>query len=74
MSPHDIIDLEDCPYCGGPALLEEEGGWCLYITCMDCGAHTAELEFRTPEERLDAAKRAADVWNMRKVIGPGPGE
>ena len=53
MDPHDeinAIELQDCPLCGGPGLLEEEGGWCLYIQCLDCGCHTAELSFDTPEE------------------------
>ena len=35
------IELQDCPLCGGAGLLEEEGGWCLYIQCLDCGCHTA---------------------------------
>lgn len=74
---HDAIheiELQDCPLCGGAGLLEEEGGWCLYIQCLDCGCHTAELSFRTPEERLDAAHRAARTWNLGKVIYPGPGD
>ena len=24
---YEEIELEDCPYCGGAGLLEEEGGW-----------------------------------------------
>ena len=31
------IRLEDCPYCGGAGLLEEENDWCWYVMCMDCG-------------------------------------
>ena len=68
------IELQDCPLCGGAGLLEEEGGWCLYIQCLDCGCHTAELSFRTPEEQLDAARRAARTCNLVKDIYPGPGE
>ena len=68
------IELQDCPLCGGAGLLEEEGGWCLYIQCLDCGCHTAELSFRTPEEQLDVARRAARTWNLGKVIYPGPGD
>ena len=46
---HDI-DLQDCPLCHGPGMIEEENGWCLYVTCLDCGCRTAELSFSTPEE------------------------
>ena len=68
------IELQDCPLCQGPGLLEEENGWCFYIMCMDCGCHTAEIEYRSPEERLDAARRAARLWGMGKVIRSSPGE
>lgn len=68
------IQLEDCSYCGGPALLEEENGWCWYVMCPDCGAITAPIEYKTAEERFDAAQKAADLWNMRKAIREGRGE
>ena len=68
------IELQDCPLCGGAGLLEEEGGWCVYVQCMDCGCHTAELPYRTPEERPEAARKAALTWNLGKVIYPGPGD
>ena len=50
------IILEDCPYCGGAGLLEEENGWCWYVTCMDCGSQTASFEYRRAEDREDAAR------------------
>lgn len=68
------IELLDCPLCQGPALLEEENGWCFYVMCLDCGCQTAEIEFKTPEERLFSAKQAAHLWNMGKVIPCSPGE
>jgi len=68
------IHLEDCPCCGGAGLLEEENGWCWYVTCMDCGAHTAEFEYRTAEERERAAQSAANVWNDGKAVRSDPGE
>ena len=52
------IELQICPHCGGDGILEDENGWCCYVTCMDCGAHTAQVDYHTPDERLDAAKRA----------------
>ncbi len=68
------LELQDCPYCGGAGLLEEENGWCWYAVCMDCGAQTAHFEFRTPGERRAAAKKAADLWNIGKVMRGGVGD
>ena len=68
------IELFDCPICHGTGLLEEENGWCLYVTCLDCGCHTAEVSFYSHEERIKAAQHAASMWNIGKVIPSGPGE
>lgn len=73
-SIHEILSLQDCPFCGGAGLLAEENGWCWTVTCMDCGAQTAHFEFKTPEERFAAAKRAADIWNIGKVVRGDIGE
>ena len=74
MELFDEIDLADCPNCGGIGSIEEEGGWCVYVQCLDCGAHTAELSYKNKAERLEAARMAARTWNYRKVIRPNPGE
>ena len=37
----DEIELFDCPICHGTGLLEEENGWCLYVSCLDCGSHSS---------------------------------
>ena len=50
------IELQACPHCGGDGVIEDEGGWCVYVTCCDCGAHTAQVDYHSPEERLDARK------------------
>jgi len=68
------IELQDCPYCGGAGLLEEENGWCWYVTCVDCGSQTAGFEYRTPELREKAAKDAAMMWNIGKVLRSNPNE
>ena len=68
------ISLQDCPICQGAGLLEEENGWCFYVSCMDCGSHTAEVGYKTPEQRLDAARQAAMLWNIGKVIASGCGD
>ena len=46
------IELFDCPQCHGPGLIQEENGWCLYVECLDCGCHTAELSFKNDEEKV----------------------
>lgn len=65
------IILEDCPVCQGAGLLEEENGWCFYVTCMDCGSHSAAVDYKKPEQRLEAARQAAWLWNVGKVISGG---
>ena len=74
MEIHQQVELIDCPCCGGAGLLEEEHGWCFYVMCLDCGAQTASIDYNTPEERLQAAQKAAHLWNTCKVIRPHPGE
>ena len=37
MDIYEEVTLQDCPYCGGPGVLEEENGWCWSVVCMDCG-------------------------------------
>lgn len=68
------IDLQDCPVCHGSGILEEENGWCYYIECMDCGCHTAEVAFEKNSQRLEAARKAAHLWNIGKVLSHDPGE
>ena len=50
------IELFDCPYCGGPASLEEEHGWSWYVVCLDCGAQTGFCEYKSEEDSDDAAR------------------
>ena len=68
------IELFDCPICHGAGLLEEESGWCIYASCLDCGCHTAEIPFNNEEERVRAAQQAAHMWNIGKVISSGVGD
>lgn len=68
------VDLQDCPRCNGPAYLEEENGCWYYVICNDCGCHTAEVRFRNEDERLEAAKMAAHLWNIGKTMSSEPGE
>ena len=74
MDLHRELELEDCPYCGGAGLLEEENGWCWYVMCMECGAQTIQFEYRRAEDRRKAAEDAVRIWNMGKTVSPSPGE
>lgn len=68
------IYLQDCPYCRGAAVLEEEEGWCHYVICHDCGSHTAEIEYHSEDDREESARQAAYLWNIGKVINSNPNE
>ena len=82
MSLHEELILHDCPYCGGAGLLEEDGaglleeeqGWCWYVMCLDCGAQTAQIAFKTSEAREEAARSAAHLWNIGKIMRSGIGD
>ena len=69
----DELVIYDCPVCEGAALLEEEGN-SYYVTCMECGCHSVNVNFKSEDQRLDAAKRTVDLWNKGKVIKMEPGE
>lgn len=68
------FELQDCPDCGGPGVLEEENQNTFYAICMDCGAKTVNIDYRKQEDRVSAAQRASDLWNCGKVISSSPGE
>lgn len=69
----ELVEIQECPICGGPAVFEEESEG-VYVFCMDCGAHSARAEYSNEEERIDAARRTAHLWNIGKVIAGTPGE
>lgn len=74
MDIFDKIELQDCPICGGAGLLEEENGYSFYVTCMDCGSHSVNIDYKEASKREEAAQRAADLWNTGKVISSQRGE
>ena len=41
MDPIYEIELEDCPFCGGPGVMQEENGWCVYAGGEDRSAALA---------------------------------
>ncbi len=68
------IELEDCPDCRGMGALNHEGGWCTYVECVDCGAHTIFEEYGDESEKQNAEARVISLWNQGKVIHMNPGE
>ena len=70
---HEQLLLQDCPYCGGPGLLEEEHGWCWYAICLDCGAQTAAFEFKKPENREAPPGRRQTCGTSGKIMRSGAG-
>ena len=74
MDIYEELSLHDCPYCGGPGTLQEEGGWCWYVMCADCGSQTAHFEFKNDAECAEAARKAAHLWNIGKVVRGDIGE
>ena len=69
----DII-LEDCPICRGAGLITHEGGWNVQVECADCSAHTVYVEYKNEEEKKEAEKAVARLWNIGKVVSSERGE
>ena len=42
--------------------------------CLECGCHSVSVDFNSEDEKLDAAKKTAELWNMGKVITGTPNE
>ena len=74
MDPIYEIELEDCPFCGHFYRPHWKYQFCVYVECPDCGAHTAYTAFEGEDGRMQAAKTAAQLWHVGKVIGPGVGD
>ena len=74
MDPLEKLDMQDCPVCHGPGIGQEEGGWCVYVECLDCGCHTSEIAYDKDMTIDEAAAQAVHMWNIGKVICHTPGE
>ena len=74
MDKNEILELEDCPICRGAGMLTHEGGWSVQVECCDCSAHTDFVEYSTPEEKAQAEKKVATLWNIGKVVRSDVGE
>ena len=69
-----IYDLEECPICRGTGMVMHEGGWNVQVECTDCSAHTVYVEYETEEQKYEAERGVARLWNIGKVIKQDPGE
>ena len=68
------INLEECPMCRGNGVVMHEGGWNVQVECADCGSHTVYVEYGNEEEKAEAVKMVARLWNLGKVIKSNPGD
>ena len=44
------------------------------LTCLDCGCQSATFRYNNDEDKLEAAKKTAELWNTGKVIYTGYGD
>ena len=51
MNIYEEFHLQDCPFCGGAGLLEEENGWCWYVMCVDCSNTGPRKSVVTPRRK-----------------------
>ncbi len=70
----EILELECCPICRGTGTIMHEGGWSVQVECLDCSAHTVYVEYDGEEQKAEAEKRVAYLWNIGKVIHSERGE
>lgn len=70
----EMILLEECPICRGAGLILHEGGWCVQVECADCSAHTVYVEYNNENEKLEAERTVAQLWNIGKVVHGERGE
>ena len=74
MEMEEMILLEECPICRGAGMIMHEGGWNVQVECADCSAHTVYVEYDNEEEKTEAEKAVAHLWNIGKVISSERGE
>ena len=74
MENNTIIELEECPACRGGCSIVHEGGWNVQVECTDCSAHTIYVEYSNEDEKKEAEKAVAHLWNIGKVVSSERGE
>ena len=80
LGPHDTVEqhvrLPEALLKVG-AIGDEEGhviGQVLPGLLHGLQVYVTHFGYKTPQERVEAARKAANIWNMGKVIRPDPGE
>ena len=58
----EMILLEDCPICRGAGMIMHEGGW------------NVQVEYNSEEEKKEAERTVAHLWNIGKVVSSERGE
>ncbi len=64
-------ELKPCPFCGGNNLrfrLSDIEGWIAHVECTDCDDMLGPMSEWKHDEKEDAEKDAAAVWNKRPAI------
>lgn len=74
MENKDLIELEECPICRGAGMIMHEGGWSVQVECVDCSAHTVYVEYDDEDEKREAERAVAHLWNIGKVVSSERGE
>ena len=74
MEVNPNFELEDCPVCRGSGFIVHEGGWSVQVECADCSAHTVYVEYSNEEQKKEAERQVARLWNMGKVVKSELGE
>ena len=55
-------------------MIMHEGGWNVQVECADCSAHTVYVEYSNEEEKKQAERTVAHLWNIGKVVSSERGE
>ena len=55
-------------------MILHEGGWNVQVECCDCSAHTVYVEYSNDQEKAEAERAVAHLWNIGKVITSERGE
>lgn len=61
-------ELLPCPFCGGKNLrfnLSDIEGWIAHVECTDCDDMIGPMSKYKHDDKADAEKDAAEVWNIR---------